>query len=153
MARVMRSAVGFFAELYTRLDEELERLGIADEAIEDVTKRKNRAVITEMATAMAFAIAKAAKRIFSFVIRPDETTEQVLFATQHTYVNQAVNSANFPMRPSIVGARKLVFIEGSEFDHNPTSEEVFAEAEKRGFTRPTYEDALWFDREFPNEQG
>lgn len=53
------------------------------------------------------------------------------------------------MRPMPEGAREIVFL---EFDHEPTSEEVLAEAAQQGLERPRYEDALFFGEQHPEEQ-
>ena len=93
--------------------------------------------------------------MFTTLVRADDTrtTEEVLAATPHTYVNPNITSTLFPRRRREAGTREWVVIEGDEFDHDPTSEEVFALAAARGLIRPSYEDALDFDEQHPDEQG
>jgi len=82
-----------------------------------------------------------------------KTTEEVLSATAHTHVSSAITSQNFPLKPVSGTTRNIVFIEKNFFDHDPTSEEVLAEATRHGWKRPTPTDALIWDAEHPNEQG
>jgi len=90
------------------------------------------------------------------IIRPfqinttgNRTTEEVVTAGNYDWTNGMVNGKNFPMRPMPEGPREIVYL---EFDHNPTPEEAFAEAERRGLERPRYEDALFFGEQHPEEQ-
>ncbi len=104
---------------------------------------------------VAKALQQIVSSMFTTLVRADDTrtTEEVLAATPHTYVNPNITSTLFPRRRREAGTREWVVIEGDEFDHDPTSEEVFALAAARGLIRPSYEDALDFDEQHPDEQG
>lgn len=80
------------------------------------------------------------------------TTEEAL-KRPHGYVNRYINSENFPLRKGPESQRTLEVIKDSEFDHEPSKEEVIEEATRRGLRRPTYEDALRFDQQYREEQG
>jgi len=92
-----------------------------------------------------------AKIIGSFQINTtgNRTAEEVVAAGNYDWRNDWVNGENFPMRPMPEGPREIVFL---EFDHDPGSEEVLAEAQRQGFDRPMYEDALFFGEQHPEEQ-
>jgi len=77
------------------------------------------------------------------------TTDEVIAAGSYGWANDLVNGENFPMRPMPEGHREIVYL---EFDHNPSSEEVLAEAKRQGLERPRYEDALFFGEQHPEEQ-
>lgn len=111
--------------------------------------------ILERIAALIVEAGKRAKNIFTIAVKNDgRTTEQVVAAGGYDgYVDPGVNSANFPRqkdRPE--GLRAFEFIEGAEFDHDPSSEEVIALAESRGLERPTYDDGLDFGAQNPEEQ-
>ena len=55
----------------------------------------------------------------------------------------------FPIAPHEPEEREIVLV---KFQHDPTSEEVLAEFERRGLERPTTEDALVFGVTYPDEQ-
>lgn len=77
------------------------------------------------------------------------TTDKVVAAGNYDWKNDWVNGKNFPMRPIPEGHREIVLM---EFDHDHSSEEVLAEAERQGLERPRYEDALFFGEQHPEEQ-
>ena len=91
-----------------------------------------------------------AKNIFRLTkIGDGRTTEELVRAGNYNYADPGINSRNFPVRPAKRGVREIVLL---EFDHDPTSEEVLAEAMKQNLDRPVYEDALYFGVEHPEVQ-
>jgi hypothetical protein len=60
-----------------------------------------------------------------------------------------VTSENFPVRAGAAGPAEIVLV---GFDRAVTAAEALAEAERRGLSRPTYEDALHFGAEHPEAQ-
>ena len=89
------------------------------------------------------------QRVFRLKSNENCTTEKMIIAGNYDYVNRNVNGKNFPMRPRLAGTR---IIEMIKFNHESTSEDVIAEAKRRGLERPTYEDALNFGEQFPEKQ-
>ena len=89
------------------------------------------------------------KNAFRIMTGGTRTTEEVVAAGNYGWKNDLVNGKNFPMRPMPEGPREIVLL---EFDHDPGSEEVFAEAQRQGLERPVYEDALFFGEQHPEEQ-
>jgi hypothetical protein len=78
------------------------------------------------------------------------STEELVAAGRYAYAHSCVTSENFPVRPlGGDAAREVVLL---AFDHEPTSEEVIAEATRRGLERPVYEDALHFGAQHPDVQ-
>lgn len=77
------------------------------------------------------------------------TTTALVIAGGYDWVDDSVTDKRFPLLPRDSEWRK---IEGVKFDHDPTSEEVLAEFERRGLERPTYKDALYFGVLHPQEQ-
>ena len=91
-----------------------------------------------------------AKNIFRLTkIGDGRTTEELVRAGNYNYADPGINSRNFPVRPAKRGVREIVLL---EFDHDPKSEEVLAEAVKQNLDRPVYEDALYFGVEHPEVQ-
>lgn len=85
-------------------------------------------------------------------IADGRTTEELVRDGKYDYVNPDINYKNFPARARKEKSVKIEFIEGKDFDHDPTSEEVLAEAKRRGLERPVYEDGLYFGVEHPEVQ-
>ena len=100
---------------------------------------------------IANLLARAAG-IFTITVVNGRTIEAAITAGKYGDVRMDVNSERFPMRLRPEGTRTIEFIKGTEFDHNPTSEEIIALAESRGLERPMYEDALDFGEQFPKQQ-
>ena len=110
----------------------------------------------EMTVAMAEALRKVRVRIgrvFRIKRGGKSTTEQVIGATVHTYVNGNINSENFPLTTGPEEEREMVAFQVTDYDHDPSSEEILKELKARGLERPTHEDALKFDEAHPDEKG
>ena len=110
----------------------------------------------EMGESIADILQKAKARIgkiFRITRGGDRATEQVVGATSHSFVNENINSENFPLTIGPKEERELVAFQLLEYDHEPTTEEVLAELKKRGLERSTYEDALKWDESHPDEKG
>lgn len=113
-------------------------------------------VLEEMTSTMVDVLVKARARIGRvFRVRRGgkRTTEQVIGATAHTYVNEKINSQNFPLTEGPEEERELVAFQVTGYDHDPSSEEILKEFKTRGLERPTHEDALKFDEAHPDEKG
>ena len=106
----------------------------------------------QMAEYLKTARAKIGK-VFRTMRGGKRTTEQLVGATTHTYVNPNITSANFPLLPASEGERELVAFQVQDYDHDPSSEEILKELKTRGLERPTYEDALKFDEVHSEEKG
>lgn len=108
----------------------------------------------DLQTAIVEAIKKLARRVVFLLtkISDGRTTEELVRDGKYNYANPHINSANFPARARKEKAAKIVFIEGQDFDHDPTTEEVLAEAKSRGWHQPQYEDGLYFGEEHPEVQ-
>lgn len=92
-------------------------------------------------------------RIFRITRGGKRTTEGVVGATKHTFVNKCINSANLPLTEGVEEDRELVAFQVLDWDHDPESPEILEEFKKRGLERPTHEDALKFDEAHPDEKG
>jgi hypothetical protein len=78
------------------------------------------------------------------------STEALVEAGRYGYAHSCVSSEHFPARRlDGSGARHVVLL---ALDREATSEEAIREAARRGFARPTYEDALHFGAEHPEVQ-
>ena len=66
------------------------------------------------------------------------------------YAHSCVTSEHFPVRAG--GARRTRVIVLLAVDRDVTTDEVLIEAGRRGWERPTYEDALCFGIEHPEAQ-
>ncbi len=92
-------------------------------------------------------------RIFRITRGGKRTTEEVVGATKHTFVDKYINSANLPLTEVVEEDRELVAFQVLDWDHDPESPEILKEFKKRGLERPTHEDALKFDEAHPDEKG
>ncbi len=143
------SGAGWIAGFTDRLIEALQARGCSNEEIHTLVTSKAKLAIDSIADVVA-AVIQQAKNIFRLIkIGDGRTTEELVKAGNYNYANPNVNSTNFPVRPTKRGAREFVLL---EFDHDPESEEVLAEAAKQNLDRPVYEDALYFGVEHPEVQ-
>lgn len=143
------SAAGWIAGFVDQLVRALREQGVSDEEIHGLVTGHGNEWIARIADELA-KIARQAKNIFYLKIGGKRTTEEAVKAGNYDWSNSDINNRNFPMRPRPTGERIIELI---EFDYNPTSEQVLAEAEKRGgLGRPVYEDALDFGEQFPEKQ-
>ncbi|OGY66912.1 MAG: hypothetical protein A3I89_00750 [Candidatus Harrisonbacteria bacterium RIFCSPLOWO2_02_FULL_41_11] len=112
----------------------------------------------ELQSAVIPVMVEALKRLAKMIvfrlrkISDARTTEELVLDGKYNYADAYINSANFPARVRRGRAAEIVFIEGGDFDHDPTAEEVLVEAAKRGLPRPRYEDGLYFGVEHPGVQ-
>jgi hypothetical protein len=78
------------------------------------------------------------------------TTEALVEAGRYGYAHSCVTSENFPVRSA--GPTRTRVIVLIEVDGDVSTDEVLAEAARRGLARPTYEDALHFGVQHPDVQ-
>jgi len=109
--------------------------------------------LTEAVRQMLEGLENAGTRVFRIVRGGKRTTEQVISTTTHTYVNDNINSENFPLAEAPEEERELVAFQFLDWNYNPTSEKILSELKRRGLERPTHEDALKFDEAYPDEKG
>jgi hypothetical protein len=76
------------------------------------------------------------------------STEQLVAAAHYGYAHSCVTSEIFPVRA--LGPKRSREIVLLEYDRDLGSDEVIAEAARRGLERPVYEDALYFGAEYPS---
>jgi hypothetical protein len=79
-----------------------------------------------------------------------DTTEALVEAGGYGYAHSCVTSENFPVPSS--GPRRPRAIVLLAVERDVSTDEVLAEAARRGLARPTYEDALHFGVEHPDAQ-
>lgn len=144
------SGAGWMASFTDRLLEGLVTRGCTNEEIHALVTSKTRPAMDKIADAVAELI-RTMKNVFRLTkVGDGRTTEELVRDGAYNYVNPNIISAKFPVRQMKRGPREIVLL---EFDHDPTSDEVLAEAERRGdLERPTYEDALYFGVEHPEVQ-
>lgn len=146
---VVESGAGFIGSLASKLIKSLRQMNVPDEDIYELVKEgeASEVMIGLIADSLANFI-RQAKNIFC-LIGQHKTTEEAVKAGNYDWVNSNVNSQNFPMRLRLAGKKTIEFL---EFDHDSTSDEVLAKAERRGLERPVYEDAFDFGEQFPEKQ-
>ena len=127
---------------------ELEKKGITEADIELVGAKGGASAVGIFVQAFMQCLQQV-KNAFRIMTGGTRTTDEVIEAGNYGWTNDMVNGKNFPMRPMPEGPREIVFL---EFDHDPGSEEVLAEAQRQGLERPLYEDALFFGEQHPEEQ-
>lgn len=142
------SGAGWIASLADGLIKALRERGVSDEAIHSLVTEGGELPIGKIADALAEVIQQA-ENVFRLIVGQHKTMEEAVKAGKYDWVNDDINSRNFPVRPRPVGKRIIELI---EFDHDTTSKEALAEAEKRGLERPVYGDAFDFGEQFLEKQ-
>ena len=146
------SAAGWLLGFTEKLIAELKKRGVTDEAIHGFVMEKGDAAVEKIAEELA-KLMRPVKNIYRLLkIADGRTTEELVRDGKYNYANPDINSKNFPVRARKEKSFKIEFIEGKDFDHDPTSEEVLAEAKRRGLERPVYEDGPYFGEEHPEVQ-
>lgn len=76
-------------------------------------------------------------------------TSELVNRGKYDWINEWITDDHFPIQPheSVDRTIKLV-----EFDHDPSSKDIIEEFGRLGLKCPTYEDALQFGVEYPDEQ-
>ena len=78
------------------------------------------------------------------------STEELVEAGNYAWAHSQAVTANFPVRRfGMDGAREIVLL---GLGRQVTTEEMIAEASRKGLERPTYEDALYFGVQHPQVQ-
>ncbi len=126
----------------------LRERGVSDEAIHSLATEGDELTIGKIEDALA-EVEQRAKNIFRLMVGENRTTEEVVKAGKYDWVNNYVTGRNFPMRSRAGGK---VTIELVDFGRDISSEEAIKKARRRGFERPSYEDALFFGEQFPEKQ-
>lgn len=119
----------------------------------EVLRLANSCPVAMLTEAVKKMLEGLATKIFRITRGGKRTTEEVVGATTHTFVNEHINSKNFPLTEGADEERELVAFQVADWDHNPESSEILEELKKRGLERPTPEDALKFDEAYPDEKG
>ncbi len=146
------SAAGWLLGFTEKLVAELKKQGVTDEAIHGLVTEKGDVAVAKIAEELA-KLMRPVKNIYRLLkISDGRTTEELVRDGRHNWANSDITSKNFPARARKEKSVKIEFIEGKDFDHDPTSEEVLAEAKQRGLERPQYEDCLYFGVEHPEVQ-
>lgn len=88
--------------------------------------------------------------IYPINVGDGRSTEDLVEAGEYGYAHSCITSEHFPVRAGVrTGTRELTLI---ELERAMMSEEVIAEAVRRGLERPVYEDALYFGSQYPDVQ-
>jgi hypothetical protein len=140
------------AKLETFIDEEvgseLEKKGVTEADIELVGIKGGASAIGIFDDAFRGCLQQV-RNTFRIMTGGNRTTEEVVAAGNYDWKNDWVNGKNFPMRPMSEGPREIVYL---EFDYDPASEEVLAEAQRQGLERPRHDDVLFFGEQYLEEQ-
>lgn len=134
----------------------LEAAGLGADLAQAIIDSKGNRIAMKFVSMLVDDLAKLMKGmndVFRLLkITDGRTTEELVRDGKYNYANPDINSENFPARARKEKSVTIEFIKGDDFDHEPTSEEVLQEAEKRGLNRPAYEDGLYFGVEHPEVQ-
>ena len=87
--------------------------------------------------------------VFLLTLGGSFSTSELIRKGGYDWFNDWITDERFPIQKHEPVERRLEFV---EFDYDPSSEDVLKEFESRGLERPTYEDALYFGIEHPEEQ-
>lgn len=139
--------IGGFAEGLIKALRERE---ISDEAIHSLVTEGGKLPIAKIADVLADFIWRM-KKIFQIVVGGNRTTEEVIKAGKYDWVDPHIDSKSFPIESRRNDEVTIEIMEDSAFDLS--SEEAIRDADIfRGLERPSYEDALFFGEQFPEEQ-
>jgi len=141
------SGAGWIASFAERLVKELRKRNVTDEQIHSLVTDGGDVAIGKIAVSLAELM--NLRSLYSIEVPLGATTETLVKAGKYGWKNDWITSQNFPVRSDRVGK---VAIELIEFDRDVTSEEVLAEASRRGLVRPSYEHALAFGIHHPDVQ-
>lgn len=143
------SGAGWIGGLVDSLVRELRARGVSDAEIHALVTEDGKVPMRKIADGILEAI-RPSHPTFRLVGRSTScTTEELVKAGTYDWVNDYITSRNFPIRSHEPDEADVVLL---DFDHDPTSEEALVVAEKQGLVRPTYEDALRFGIQHPEEQ-
>ena len=144
------SAAGWMADFFGQIQEALIAEGITEEEIRSLVTRKPRPklAIDKIAGGIAELI-RTLKKVFTITCEGAHKTSELIKLGKYDWSNDLVTDERFPIEkhPPVQRVIELV-----EFDHDPTSEDVLAELERRGLERPTHEDGLYFGIQHSDEQ-
>lgn len=92
---------------------------------------------------------RVAAQTFSLLVEGNRKTSELIVLGKYDWFNDLITDERLPIAPHTPVRRMIEYV---TLDHDPDSEEVLAEFARRGFERPTYEDALYFGIQYPDEQ-
>jgi len=149
MARVKSEflkAAGTMWEIWQAIVNAVMALGGNDDSMRRLLTDKS--LVRRVAELIVESATTNGGNVFPITLRGKKAFVLVAFS-EYDYVNSLITDERFPIakHEPVPGTIELV-----EFDHHPTSEEVLAEFKKRGLERPTYEHALNFGIDHPEEQ-
>lgn len=87
--------------------------------------------------------------VFSLVIQGDANASELVRQGNYDWADEWITDPHFPIEKHASVERTIELV---EFEHDPVSEEVLEEFQRRGLERPTYEDALYFGIQHPDAQ-
>lgn len=137
----------------TRLDlgVELERRILARQgARADIALvlRQRGDILDQCADLFVAAARETKARIeLTITVGENDTFDALVVAGKYNWRHSRIIGERFPVRQSTPGQRKLVLL---NFGRDINAEDAIAAAEKQGFKRPTYEDALRFGAQHPD---
>ena len=92
---------------------------------------------------------KPAGNTFSITCEGSYKTSELVVQGDYGWPDNWITDELFPIQKHAPVGRTIELV---EFDHEPPSEEVLEKLAQRGLERPTYEDALYFGIQHPEEQ-
>lgn len=149
---VLVSAAGWIGGFMDKLVSALRERGVTDEQIHSLVTEGGEASVDKIADALAEMLVRCASTVygvFQLTLEGNATASELVKRGQYNWHNDWITDERFPIRSHDPMNR---IVELVEFDHDPESEEVLAEFARRGLERPTYEDALYFGVQCPEEQ-
>ena len=154
------SGMGLAASIIQGLMKYSAAKGLSHEDIHWLSNQQDAIagpVLEEMTEKMAEVLKNARAKIGRVfrILRggKQRTTEEVIGATIHSYVDPNINSRSFPLEKTAEEERELIAFQVADWDHDPTSEEILQELKTRDLERLTHEDALKFDEAHLKEKG
>ena len=138
------SATGLMASFATELIREVRAQGGSDE--DAYRGLADQSLVRQFAELL---VEKPADNVFTITCKGVYGTSDLVALGRYDWSNDWITNERFSLAKHDPVVRTIELI---EFDHDPTSEKVLGEFGRRGLERPTYEDALYFGIQYPEEQ-
>jgi len=146
------SGAGWIASLADKLISGLRERGVSDKQIHSLVTDEGDVSVSIIVDALVQMLGSCIDKVvgvFQFALNGNVKISELIKRGQYDWHNDWITDERFPIQPHDPMPRTAELI---EFDHNPTSEEVLEEFGRCGLERPTYEDALEFGAQHPEEQ-
>lgn len=116
--------------------------------VESLARVLREALMPDEKLKLVVSKVEPTSNVFRITCEGSYKTSELVMRGRYACSNDWITDERFPLQKHAPIGRTIELV---SFDHNSALEEVLAEFSNRGLERPTYEDALYFGIEYPNE--